>query len=240
MESQIGAGSVQRWALRQKRKARHVGSYEAAIENMLRRMRDQVGSTEQFFLYRVVVDSSCRIAPVLNDGRMGLMGDIELSELCDPSQNVYRYLNRFEDVSSLSLALNLDAIHRVQWIAIPLPFTEPNETVQEIMKKLGHSLMGEPSNEDSPLSRIRARVLSAEERRKQHVNSVASKVVVSEARSLPWSPGRNFTLTLAGASRPDISDFASKLVGMKQLIEDPDHVLQGLSNQPWKVVDKME
>lgn len=240
MESQIGAGAVQRWVLRQKRKALHVGSYEAAIENMFRRMRDQGGSSEQFFLYRVVLDSSCCIAPGLNDDRMGLMGDIELSELCDPSQNVYRYVNGFEDVSSVSLALNLDAIRRVQRIAIPLSFTEPNETVQEIMKKLGHGLMGEPSREDSPLSRIHARVLSVEERKKQHVNSVASMVVASETRSLPWSPGRNFTLTLAGASGPDISDFASKLVAMKQLVEDPDRILQKLSEQPWKIVGKIE
>lgn len=238
MESQIGTGAVQRWALRQKRKALHVGSYEAAIENMIRRIRDQVGSAEQFFLYRVVLDRSCRMAPGLNDDRMGLIGDIELSELCSPSQNVYRYINRFEDVSSVSLALNLDAISKVQRIAIPLPFTEPDETVQEIINQLVYDTMVEPPNDDDPLSRIRARVLTVEERRKQYVTGGASKLVTSVARTLPWSPGRNFTLALAGTSRHNISEFASKVVGMKLLIEDSDSVLQELDNQPWRVLGK--
>ncbi|HET7477105.1 MAG TPA: hypothetical protein VFJ97_13920 [Dermatophilaceae bacterium] len=37
-----GVGAVERWAERQKAKALHVGTYEAAIENMFRRMETKV------------------------------------------------------------------------------------------------------------------------------------------------------------------------------------------------------
>ncbi|WP_327170039.1 hypothetical protein OG471_41340 [Streptomyces sp. NBC_01336] len=46
-------------------KALHVGTYEAAVENMLRRMRDQDDATSSFYLYRVSLGIS---AGRINDG----------------------------------------------------------------------------------------------------------------------------------------------------------------------------
>ncbi|MEU2142075.1 hypothetical protein [Nocardia rhamnosiphila] len=63
MESQTGPGAVERWAARQKSKALHVGTYEAAIESMLRRMDNQSDAASQFYLHRVQLRSDCAIEP---------------------------------------------------------------------------------------------------------------------------------------------------------------------------------
>lgn len=48
-----GGERVAEWAARQEAKALHVGTYEAAVHNMLRRIRDQADQRSQFYLYRV-------------------------------------------------------------------------------------------------------------------------------------------------------------------------------------------
>jgi hypothetical protein len=41
---------------RESTKALHVGTYEAAVENMLRRMRNQADAHSQFYLHRVTLE----------------------------------------------------------------------------------------------------------------------------------------------------------------------------------------
>ena len=48
-----GEQSVISWVARQRAKAIHIGSYEAAIHNMLRRMSDQGDRRSQFHLNRI-------------------------------------------------------------------------------------------------------------------------------------------------------------------------------------------
>ncbi|SDR20768.1 hypothetical protein SAMN04489765_3838 [Tsukamurella pulmonis] len=45
-----GPRVVKEWSARQQAKALHVGTYEAAVENMLRRMRNQNDLASQFYL----------------------------------------------------------------------------------------------------------------------------------------------------------------------------------------------
>lgn len=47
---------VTAWAARQRANAPQVGTYEAAVNNMLSRMRDQPNHGRQFYLYRVCLD----------------------------------------------------------------------------------------------------------------------------------------------------------------------------------------
>lgn len=46
------------WAARQRARALHLGTYEAAVQNMLRRMDDQDDHGSQFYLYRVQLKPS--------------------------------------------------------------------------------------------------------------------------------------------------------------------------------------
>ncbi len=116
-----GGDHAAAWAVRQRAKALHVGTYEAAVHNMLRRMDHQADSRSQFYLYRV------RLRPdvVVRDGWVvdpsDWLGDVVLAEVCPPGIDVARYLNYHEDPGGLSLALGRNAIASVQEIAIPLP-----------------------------------------------------------------------------------------------------------------------
>ncbi|UOQ56362.1 hypothetical protein MUN78_11820 [Leucobacter allii] len=116
-----GEEHVAAWTARQRSKALHVGTYEAAVHNMLRRMDDQADSRNQFYLYRV------RLRPdvVVREGWLvdpsDWLGDVVLTEVCPSGIDVARYLNYHEDPGGLSLALGRNAIASVQEIAIPLP-----------------------------------------------------------------------------------------------------------------------
>lgn len=49
------------WAARQRAKALHVGTYEAAIHNMLRRIDDQADHGSQFYLYRIRLEPTVEV-----------------------------------------------------------------------------------------------------------------------------------------------------------------------------------
>lgn len=116
-----GDTAVARWAARQRARALHIGTYEAAVHNMFRRIHDQSGAGETFFLYRVTL----RTDIVLQDGCgpevVDFMGDAALSDVCAPGIDAVRYVNAHEDPGSISLALGRSAIEAVQGIRVPTP-----------------------------------------------------------------------------------------------------------------------
>lgn len=106
--------ALERWAQRQTSKALHLGTYESAIENMLRRMKDQDSSEDQFYLYRVQLRPDAAIEPGVHKEPTNWVGDVQLVESCSLSIDIFRYVNTHEDPSSISIAVNLKAIHAVQ------------------------------------------------------------------------------------------------------------------------------
>jgi hypothetical protein len=142
------SGAVERWAARQKSKALHLGTYEAAIENMFRRMRDQGDDDTQFYLYRAQLTSECVIEPGVHAEPTNWLGDAQLAEVCAPHVQAFRYVNVHEEPSSVSLAIDLSAIHAVQGIAIPLPVDPANMWVLEATARLQKA-----ASEPPPLSK---------------------------------------------------------------------------------------
>lgn len=114
-----GDESVARWAERQRSKALHVGTYEAAIHNMLRRIDHQADHGKQLYLYRVRLKATIG----LRDGWLidpsNFVGDVILDEVCAPGIDAARYLNYHEDPGGLSLAIGRDAVAATQRVAIP-------------------------------------------------------------------------------------------------------------------------
>ncbi|MBW0273083.1 hypothetical protein ATM97_23650 [Nocardia sp. MH4] len=107
-------------------KALHVGTYETAIENMLRRMRDQTEVGVPFYLHRVGLE----LGPGdLNEGYLDENNDgvsqVAVSKLRDQGLRALRYLNVRESMGSLSLALDPAAIASVQTIALPVHALAP-------------------------------------------------------------------------------------------------------------------
>lgn len=127
-----GPGAEARWVAAQRAKALHVGTYEAAIENMLRRMANQADQAAQFHLYRVRLKSLVTVRSGWQSDVGGFVGDVPLAEVCPGGVHVTRYLNDHEDAGSLSLALGREAIQDVQQVAIPLAPVSMDEMLESV------------------------------------------------------------------------------------------------------------
>ena len=114
-----GDAHVAAWASRQRAKALHVGTYEAAIHNMLRRLDDQDDLGKQFYLYRVHLRPDVVVRAHWQMDPSNFVGDVQLAEVCPPGVDVARYLNCHEDPGGLSLAVGRDAIAATQQVALP-------------------------------------------------------------------------------------------------------------------------
>jgi hypothetical protein len=88
-----GDRRVAEWAARQRAKALHVGTYEAAVQNMLRRMDDQADHGSQFYLYRVHLKPSVVVREDWLIDPSNSVGDVVLAEVCPAGVDVARYLN---------------------------------------------------------------------------------------------------------------------------------------------------
>lgn len=100
-------------------KALHLGTYEAAIENMLRRMRNQADSASQFFLHRVIIEPG-RINDAYRDENDEEAAQLTISDLDQAELDTIRYLNVHEATGSLSLAVRPECILAIQCIRIPI------------------------------------------------------------------------------------------------------------------------
>jgi hypothetical protein len=102
-------------------KALHVGTYEASIENMHRRMRNQNDADKVFYLHRVrLVLAAKDISTDTRDETEDSVSQIALDELRHDDLLAVRYLNVYESPGSLSLAIDPAAIESVQTIELPV------------------------------------------------------------------------------------------------------------------------
>ncbi|WP_131804481.1 hypothetical protein [Mycobacteroides abscessus] len=101
-------------------RATHVGTFESAIDNMFRRMRDEGDADSQFYLHRVRI--ACPPAEVSPVGKelSDFMGNVWLSALYDAGYPVVPYVNVREHPGSVSLVLVPSVITHVQTLAVPL------------------------------------------------------------------------------------------------------------------------
>lgn len=120
LERMMGSGGVERWVERQKSKALHVGTYEAAIENMLRRMRDQYEPDSPFYLFRVELRHDAGIEPGVHREPTNWVGDAQPKDFLSPGNLIYRYINEHEDPGGISLALTTQAIASVTGVKLPI------------------------------------------------------------------------------------------------------------------------
>lgn len=101
-------------------KALHVGTYEAAIENMLRHMREKDDAASQFYLYRVALAvEPGRVNDGYRDENHELAAQLTREDLQREELMAVRYLNVHEAVGSLSLAVLPEAIAYVQTCHLP-------------------------------------------------------------------------------------------------------------------------
>lgn len=219
-----GDGHVARWAERQRAKALHVGTYEAAIHNMLRRIDDQADHGAQFYLYRV------RLVPAISvrEGWLvdpsNFVGDVVLDEVCPPGVDVARYLNYHEDPGAISLALGRTSIGSTQRVAIPLPSREePSWVVKAIRELDGASVTAPTPSGSRPLGRRRM---------PSPRTSRARELAASLAEQLPINLRWQFESAAAFSEDLMPVDWARYVRGVMDLILDPGRVLGALDDQP--------
>jgi hypothetical protein len=104
---------------RHENQALHLGTYETAIESMLRKMHYEDAGGAQFWLYRVALrrDGTTLRPGYLNESReeISQATQAELGEW-----GVVRYLNTWESPGSISLAVRPRSLAAVQGIQLPV------------------------------------------------------------------------------------------------------------------------
>lgn len=223
--------SVGEWAARQKRKALHVGTYEAAIENALRRLDDHRRAPEQFYLFRVQLTSDCVIEPGVHPEPTDWVGNAYLGEVCAPGSTVLRYVNAHEDPSSVSLALEPAAIRAVQRVPIPLTVDAGEPWVLDATARLVKASSEPPPQPADVCQRWRHLQMSA---LASEVRRLESEITAD----LPARLRRRFSTGFndAGFDAAAPAAFPIKLAGLAHLITDPQSVLQALDLQAWRTV----
>ena len=229
MEAASGTrGAVERWASRQKSKALHLGSYEAAVENMFRRMRNQGDDGTQFYLYRVHLTRDCLIEPGIHPEPTNWLGDADLAEVCRPDVQVLRYVNVHEDPSSVSIAIALNAIHAVQGMAIPLQVDKSDTRIVEAIARLRKAASETPPPPGEKPERLRWQLpspLTSEARR------LETEIAAGLSPALKDTFSVEFNETDFG-SNPAL--FPAKLIGLAHLVTDTQAILRALDAQPWR------
>jgi Zn ribbon nucleic-acid-binding protein len=119
LEAMMPPAAVRDARYRYENKALHLGTYEAAIESMLRHMGDENDGDSQFYLYRVAMHcAGVTLEPGWRDENSAKAAQITEVDLGDADG--IRYLNVHESPGSLSLAVRRRAIAGVQCVSLPL------------------------------------------------------------------------------------------------------------------------
>ncbi|MFI6340999.1 hypothetical protein [Streptomyces sp. NPDC050535] len=114
--------------------ALHLGTYEAAIENMYRRMRNQDDERSAFHLYRVRVNiAEGRVNPRFRDENGERAADLSVTELTEHGLDAVRYLNAWEASGCISLAVRPSVITAVQTVPLPSALTPVADLPPEIL-----------------------------------------------------------------------------------------------------------
>lgn len=214
-----GDERVTAWAARQRAKALHVGTYEAAVHNMLRRMRDQADRGNQFYLYRVHLKPSVTEREGWIVDPSNWLGDVVLAEVCPPGIDVARYLNYHEDPGGLSLALGRDAIQGVQQIAVPLSDAWDTDWVSDAVAALEGA-----SDELIPATGKPGRFLRPSSPRAGRAGEFGAEL----ADLLPVNLHDQFASAAAFAEGDDPARWARRTSSLFDLVKNPGEVLAEL------------
>lgn len=150
-------------------RALHVGTYQSAIVNMLRRMRDQDDAASQFYLYRVRLDiDPNRVNDGYRDENHEPAAQLTAAQLEAEGLSAVRYLNVLEDIGSLSLAILPETITSLQRIALSVSDVMPdhddvlNELINEVERRVEQSRAEIPDTSGISPARLRLMALMPE------------------------------------------------------------------------------
>ncbi len=220
-----GEEPAARWVLRQGSKALHIGTYEAAVHNMLRRMDSQSGKGEQFYLFGVRLRPDVAIEPGSMMDPSRNWGDVWLDEVASPEIDVVRYVNVYEDAGGISAAIRPSAIATTQCLPIPLAAADDGTWVAGAEARL-LSLPTGLTPLPTELTEF------AYLHRETHRAKAARELTNVLAAGLPASMEHQFTLAVRWEDGDDPAEWARYAKSLFALVEHPEQVLAELAAQP--------
>lgn len=234
--------------------ALHLGTYEAAIESMLRRMNEQNDQTSVFYLNRVRLRPDLVVESGFRDENHTEAAKITSFDLEQRGVNGIRYLNAYESIGSISLATGRKAIDSIQRTVVPVPelVVSPDSAIVERMrnfrKKVHAIRAAQTDKRPSPLDKILLRA-SAQPGGPPPPEPIEAYKTVSAMQSFmadqyldSVSPVvREDFLRSIHPPRPadtDEADLAwlSKFMGLSALLTRPDEVQRVLTSKPWQAI----
>lgn len=151
------------------------------------------------------------------------LGDVILNEVCPPGIDVARYLNYHEDPGGLSLALGREAIFSIQQIMIPLTNVRRRDWIPYAVTEIRNAVEVSPSSSGSHLL-MTFRPSSPKAMK-------AREITARLARRLPINLRSQFQATTAFSDTMDHEMWARYVIGVVDVIENPERVLAELDAQ---------
>lgn len=224
-------GDPERVVRRKVTQALHVGTYEAAIENMHRRMHDQADGQANFYLHRVQVNvASDRINPGLIDENDELVGQITMTDLRARGLDAIRYLNVWEATGCVSLAVQRGVITKIQSTPIPVG-REESQHSQHILDLLAalDRLAARPGTADEIEWRSYDLATRLEDLLSAHYLPDVSSTVIDSFNSAMWR-----TQDRRGEDR---RAFADTFARHAAVLTESDRIICHLTTRPSRSVD---
>ncbi|MFZ2177603.1 MAG: hypothetical protein WAW17_26965 [Rhodococcus sp. (in: high G+C Gram-positive bacteria)] len=237
-------------------KALHVGTYEASIENMHRRMQNQNDADKVFYLHRVRLAVAAKdISSDTRDETQDAVSQIALDELRHADLLAVRYLNVYESPGSLSLAIDPVAIESVQTIELPvadLAEKPPSGLVDALRQftdelSAADALMPDLSDVDREQSRLRflfpragdelaIRVKASEMRSRQAWTGIERLLADTYLRNVNPVVLNNFTAAVTPRSHEDpceaVNEFHDRFRGHAAALTRAEELVTLLKKRP--------
>lgn len=227
--------------------ALHLGTYESAIESMLRKMRDQGEGGSQFYLYRVALRRhGVSIEQGWRHENSDEVAQVTQAEL--GAADAVRYLNVVESPGSISLAIRPAAIAAVQGILLPANHVAaPDRLLREvagIRAEVAQVESTRPAYLD-PLEQLRRQhasrrgipfTRSPTPQQRALLNRIPQLITGNYLPGVARPIQAAFTRALDAWHRaqqgPDDAASISQFASMARTLTHPGEVLQALSDQP--------
>lgn len=240
-------GEVRRIRYALENQALHLGTYEAAIESMLRRMREQDDAGANFFLYRTALHRhGLKFERNWRDENSENAAQITQADL--GVADVVRYLNVFESPGSISLAIRPRAIASIQRISLPVIEMTPTISLLREIADIRARITDIETMRSARLSRLNehrrqfasgrhmtfARAPNPEQR---VLLGQIEKLIIDEYLSdisLPVRAAFSSALDAWKSEYATSSDavYVSQFASMARILTHPEEIIQEISNQP--------
>ena len=238
LRNTLGGESFNQFIEDAKSVALHVGTYESAIHNMLRRIDEQDSFGKPFYLYRVTLRDDAVTAEKCDAEFNGIFGDVKLSDACPEGIDTARYVNSREDPGSISLALRRSAIAAIQRIEVPLPKINctvwQESAIVAVQSATYKEPVREPGNPFWDLIRARDPKTPEDKMRSAKVDE-ARKIGTELSTHVPCNMRRHFISALRLEGRT-ANEWALYAAGILELIGNSENVLSVLNDQQLRPV----